>query len=87
MKEKELTFEEFSRNMQLHDAEIYYNGSIVALETLRKTFMECEDESVTVKELVEDLIPGFIRVVHEDYVNSVKEIMGTSSVKDKPVLN
>lgn len=87
MKEKELTFEEFSRNMQLHDAETYYNGSIVALETLRKTFMECKDESVTVKELVEELIPGFMRVVHEDYENSVKEIMGINSVEGKPVLN
>lgn len=87
MKEKELTFEEFSRTMMLHDAEVHFNGSIVALEALRKTFMECEDESVTVKELVEDLIPGFIRVVHEDYENSVKEIMSMSSVEDKPVLN
>lgn len=91
MTEKELTLEEleakFNRAMELHDAEIYYNGSIMALESLRRTFIESKDKSITVKELVEELIPGFIKVVIEEHEALVKEIEGKSYVKDKATLN
>lgn len=54
------------QEIELSEVEAYHDGSVAAFNSLKDAFLNYNKESIKVRELIDEIIPGCIKIADEE---------------------
>lgn len=69
------------REIELNEVEAYHDGAVAAFNSLKGAFLRCNKEYIKVRELIDEIIPGCIKIADEEN-EKVRKIIENKNYDD-----